>query len=346
MNNKRNFPALTALSFAAALTLTACGGGGGGSSSGSGSNNSASNSGSPSSGTTGSAQVTGTVSTPQYASTSAQSAAFTLLNQYRQQCGFAKFQENTVLDTAAQNHAKWEGLNSTVSDSEQSGQAGFTEGNYQARATYAGFPSSVFVTGASGAGQTVFQTDFVAATAGQQFVYGLLGGVYHAVVAAYPANIVGFGEYETQATSGSYTYTNSWQSMSFASTQSQTIGNAPLTFPCEGVTGLPYREVAEIPPAPNASASGTGTPVVVMGNATDTIVLQSATMTDTSGNTITLQLLNSAADPNNLIAAHEAIAYPTSPLSPNTKYTVSLTGTYNGAAFSRTFSFTTGNVIG
>ncbi|MFX1670941.1 CAP domain-containing protein [Paraburkholderia sp. A2WS-5] len=342
MNNKKNFPALTALAFAAALTLAACGGGGG-SSGGGGSNNSASGSGT---GTTTSPTVTGTQSTAQYPANSAQQAAFTLLNQYRQQCGFAAFQENTVLDVAANNHSKWEGLNNTVSDSEQSGQPGFTGADYATRATYAGFPGSVYLTGASGAGQSVFSTSFVAATAGQQFVYGLLGGAYHAVVAAYPANIVGFGEYETQATAGSYTYTNSWQSISFASTQTQTLSNAPLTFPCQGVTGLPYREVAEIPTAPNASASGTGTPVVVMGNATDTIVLQSATMTDTTGNTVTLQLLNSATDPNKLVSTHEAVAYPTSPLSPNTTYTVSLAGTYNGAAFSRSFSFTTGNVIG
>jgi hypothetical protein len=344
MNQKR-ITALTAISVAVALALTACGGGGSGSS---GSNNSASNPGNGNSGggSTTSPTVTGTVSTPQFAANSAQMAAFTLLNQYRQQCGFPALQENTVLDAAAQNHAKWEGENNTVSDNEQSGQTGFTGGDYAARATYAGFPNSVFVTGASGAGQSVFPANFVAATAGQQFVYSLLGGVYHAVVAAYPADIVGFGEYETQATVGSYTYTNSWQSMSFARAQAQTNSGAPLTFPCQGITGLPYREVAEIPNAPNVSASGSGTPVVVMGNSTDTIVLQSATMTDTSGNVITLQLLNSTNDPNKLISASEAVAYPTSPLSPNVTYTVSITGTVNRVAFSRNFTFTTGNLIG
>ncbi|MEM5331401.1 CAP domain-containing protein [Paraburkholderia sp. JHI2823] len=343
MNNKKNFPALTALAFAAALTLAACGGGGGGSSGG-GSNNAASGS----SGTSASSSptVTGTQSTAQYAANSAQLAAFTLLNQYRQQCGFAPFQENTVLDTAAQNHSKYMGLNNVFSDNETSGSAGFTGATYADRATSAGFPSSIFVTGASGGGNAVVTASFSAPVAGQQFVYGLVGGVYHAVVAAYPANIVGFGEYETQVTQGAYTYTDTFESLSFASTQTQTLSNAPLTFPCQGVTGLPYREVAEIPTAPNASASGTGTPVVVMGNATDTIVLQSATMTDTTGNTVTLQLLNSANDPNKLVSTHEAVAYPTSPLSPNTTYTVSLTGTYNGAAFSRSFSFTTGNVVG
>ncbi len=340
MEQKKKISALTAFAVASALALSACGGGGG---SGSGSGSSNSSSGSGSSG--GSTAVTGTQAPPQYASASAQSAAFTLLNQYRQQCGFAALQQNTVLDTAAQNHATWEGDNSTFSDYEQSGQTGFTGTDYQARATYAGFPSSVFVTGASGGGNAVFPADFVAATAGQQFAYSLIGGVYHAVVATYPANIVGFGEYETQSTSGSYTYTNSWQSMSFANTQTQSL-SAPLTFPCEGVTGLPYREVGELPTPPNASASGTGTPVIVRGNVTDTIVLQTATMTDGSGNVITLQVLNSSTDPNKLVGTYEARAYPTSPLTANTSYTVSLSGTWNGAAFSRTFKFSTGNIIG
>lgn len=348
MEQKKKISALTAFALAAAFALSACGGGGGGGNDSASVSNTPSGNSSPGNSSSGSTTqpVTGTQTTPQYAGDSAQSAAFALLNQYRQQCGFNALQQNTVLDTAAENHATWEGLNRTVSDSEQSGQAGFTGTDYQARATYAGFPNSVFVTGASSGGDAVFSANFVAATAGQKFVYNLLGGVYHAVVAAYPANIVGFGEYETQSTSGTYTYTDSWQTVTFASTQSQSISNAPLTFPCEGVSGLPYREVGEEPTPPNASSSGTGMPVVVMGNVGDKIVLQSATMTDGAGNVITLQLLNSATDPNNLVAAREAIAYPTSPLEANTSYMVSLTGTYNGAQFSRSFKFSTGNIIG
>lgn len=337
---QKNISAVTAFAFAATLALAACGGGGGGSDSSSGANNS-----SPG---TSSQAVTGTQATPQYASTSAQSAAFTLLNQYRQQCGFAALQENTILDTAAENHAKWEGANSQVSDTEQSGQTGFTGADYQTRAQYAGFPSTVSVGGASGGGDAVFPADFVAATAGQQFAYGLVGGVYHNVVVGYPANIVGFGENETQTTVGSYTYTNSWQSMSFASTQAtpQTSGTGPLMFPCAGSTGLPYRVVAESPTAPNVSSTGWGQPVSAFGlKLTDTVTIQTATLTDTSGNVITLQVLNSATDPNKMIPAWYATAYPTSPLTPNTTYTANITGTYNGTPFSRSYSWTTGNVV-
>ncbi|SAL05227.1 SCP-like extracellular [Caballeronia calidae] len=340
MNKKNKITAFltSSITIASAVVLAACGGGGGSSSPTTSTPTSSSSSTSQT--------VTGTLSTPQYASTSAQLAAFNMLNQYRTQCGFPALQENTVLDTAAQNHAKYIGLNNTITDTEVLGNPGFTGVTYATRATYATFPQSVFVTGASGAGNEAFSSSFSAAVAGQQFIYSLLGGVYHNVVAAYPANLVGYGEYQTQSTVGAYTYTDSWQSMSLSSTQAQTVSNAPLTFPCQGVSGLPYKDVLETPTAPNASSSGWGTPVVVMGNSTDAVLLQSGTMTDTSGNQIILQVLNSTTDPNKELAAFQAVAYPASPLSPNTTYSVSLTGTVNGTAFSRSFTFTTGNVVG
>ncbi|RQQ47590.1 hypothetical protein [Burkholderia stagnalis] len=70
--------------------------------------------------------MSGTVSTRQYASTSAQSAAFATLNSYRTQCGFPALQGNTILNHEAQNHAKYECLTGVLSDDEVSGNPGFT----------------------------------------------------------------------------------------------------------------------------------------------------------------------------------------------------------------------------
>jgi hypothetical protein len=350
MEHKKKISALTGFAIAAAMALSACGGGGGGGSgsAASGSNNSSTGSSSSGNASTGSPNqtVTGAQTTPQYASNSAQLAAFTVLNQYRQQCGFAAFQENTVLDTAAQNHAKYEGLNNIVTDDEDSQKSGYTGVSYSDRATKAGFPNSVFVTGASGGGNAVFPADFVATTAGQQFAYSLLSGVYHVIVTGYPANLAGFGEYETQQAQGAYTYTTSLQSLTFAFDQTQSVSNAPLTFPCSGTTGLPYRNVAEIPTPPNVSATGWGQPLAIFGNHADAVVIQTATLTDNSGNPVALQILNSATDPNKIIPAWEAVAYPTSPLSPNTTYNATVTGTINGTAYSRTWSWSTGNIVG
>ncbi|WP_412530478.1 CAP domain-containing protein [Burkholderia lata] len=331
---------LSALSVAAALALAACGGGGD-----SGSTNSGSTGNNPNPSNPPSTSVPGTVDTPQYAAGSAQLAAMNLLNQYRTQCGFPALKQNTVLDQAAQNHAKYIGLNGAVTDTESSGNQGYTGASYSDRAVAAGFPTGTIGIGASGAGNAVFTSNFNATLAGQQFVYSLLGGAYHAVVATFPVDNVGLGESETQVVSGSYTYTESWQSVSMYGAVAQPLSNGPKTFPCDGVTGVPYREVGEIPAPPNVSNSGWGTPVTVMGNLTDVIVLQSASITGPSG-AVAVQVLNSDSDPNKLLGKYQAVVYPTSPLQPNTKYSVTINGTANGTAFSRNFSFTTGNVVG
>ncbi|HDR9879791.1 TPA: CAP domain-containing protein [Burkholderia cenocepacia] len=328
---------LSALAAASLLALAACGGGGDGGSTNTGSTGNNPN---PSNPGTPSTTVPGTVDSPQYAAGSAQLAALNMLNQYRTQCGFPALKQNTVLDQAAQAHAKYIGLNNAVTDSEVSGNAGYTGATYADRAVAAGFPVGVIGIGASGA-NAVFTTNFNATVAGQQFVDSLLGGAYHAVVATFPVDLAGFGESETQTTSGSYTFTESWQSVSMYSAKAQTLQGGPKTFPCDGVTGVPYRGIGEVPTPPSVSSSGWGTPITVMGNLTDVIVLQSASVTGSSG-AVAIQVLNSDSDPNKLVGKYQAVAYPTSPLQPNTTYNVTLNGTVNGTAFSRSFSFTTG----
>lgn len=327
---------LAAVSLATALS--ACGGGGdGGTSSSTGSSSGGTS-------TTPSQTVTGTLTTPQYTAGSAQITAFNMLNQYRAQCGLPALQENTLLDQAAQAHAKYMGLNNGITDTEVASNQGFTGVTYQDRAVAAGLPSSTFSTGASG-GATITSNGFTAPAAAQMFVNALLAGVYHAAVVAYPSTTIGFGEFETQSTSSGFTWTNAWQSVSLLVNQSSIFSNGPVTFPCQGVTGVPYKSTGESPTPPNVSASGWGTPVVVMGNTTDTIVLQSASITGPSGS-VAVQILNSSTDPNKALGAFQAVVYPTSPLSPNTQYSVTLTGTVNGTAYSRNFTFTTGNVVG
>jgi hypothetical protein len=328
-----------ATSLASILALTGCGGGGDAGTSSSTNGTSGGSSGSSSQ------TVTGTLSTPQYASGSAQLAAFTLLNQYRTQCGFPAFQENTILDQAAQAHAQYQGLNNLVTDTEVQGNPGFTGVTGQDSAVHFGWPSGVY----AGRGDTVYSTltsSFATSQAGQNFIYAWMSGVYHASMVAFPANVVGVGEYETQLTdSNGYKWTQAWGTLELGQNPTYTLSNGTLTFPCQGVTGVPYKGVGESPVAPNVSTSGWGTPVVVMGNLSDTIVLQNASITGPAGS-VTVQILNSTTDPNKQLGAYQAVAYPTSPLQPNTQYSVTLTGTINGTAFSRNFTFTTGNVVG
>ncbi len=327
---KKNISALTAVSFAAAIVLSACGGGGG---------NGGSSAAAPS--TPASSPTTGNVATPQYASTSAQLAVFNTLNQQRQQCGLPAFTENTILDQAAQAHADYQATNGgLITDTEDSSKPGFTGVTYSDRAVKAGFPGlQTTYSGGASAGYytnaTLTETQY-----GTNIAYAWMSGVYHISVAAWPVTEIGVGWKELTFNG----FPQIVSSVSIADLQTLS-GNLPLTFPCQGSSGLPYSTGGETPVPPNTSGNF-GQPVAIVGNQTDTIVLQSGTMTDTHGTVINLQLLDSANDPNKLLPKFEAVAYPTAPLTANTTYTVSVTGTMNGAAFSRTFSFTTGNIIG
>ncbi|MCR4471758.1 MULTISPECIES: CAP domain-containing protein [unclassified Burkholderia] len=324
---------LTALSLAVILALTACGGGG--SDGGASNNNSGSAGGSNSPSDT---LPPGTQSTAQYASGSIELAAFNRVNQYRIQCGFPAVQQNTLLDQAAAAHAAYGLQNNVIGDTESSTNPGFTGATYADRATHFGFPQSVYSTGESVGyytGATLSNDQY-----GNALIDALVSGVYHVAIATWPITVAGVGVAKTTFNG----YPQISASLGIGGFRS-TPGTMPLTFPCQGVTGVPYSSFGESPTPPNTSGPW-GTPVAVAGNPTDTILMQSGTMTDTSGNVISLKVLDSATDPNKLLPKFEGVAYPTSPLQPNTTYSVSITGTVNGTAFSRNFTFTTGNVIG
>lgn len=326
---KKNISALTAVAMAAAALLAACGGGGGGSSS------------SPAASTTPAAPDpnAANVATPTYAAASAQQTIFAGVNRQRQQCGFPTLIENTVLDSAANAHAKYMGTNGgLITDTEVSSNPGFTGVSYSDRAVHFGYPAGPYSGGESAGYYT--NATLSEAQYGQQITAEWLGGIYHIALVVWPVTQIGIGWNETTFNG----FPEIQSTVSIANLQVMK-GNLPLTFPCQGTTGVAYSVAGETPTPPNTSGPW-GTPIAVSGNQSDTVVLQSGTITDTLGHTVNLQVLNSSTDPNKLLPTFEAVAYPNSPLSPNTTYSVSLTGTINGTAFSRSFSFTTGNIVG
>lgn len=328
--SKHRFELLLAAA-SVSLILAACGGGGGNSS-----DNSANNSSGVSTASSGATAGDQTAAT--YASGSIEASTFTQVNQARQQCGLPAYLQNTYLDKAAAAHANYMMDNNTVSDSETSGLTGYTGANYQARAVAGGYPSGVSVGGES-TGFYTAQTLTNDAYA-QHYLYGFLSGVYHIHGLMTAATDVGIGSVSQQYNG----FPEMWAAVTFGNPKA-VVTNGPLTFPCQGTTGVAYAGAGEIPTPPNTSSQW-GTPVGVFGNVTDTITLTSGTMTDSSGTSITLQLLDSANDTNKELQPYQATAYPASALKPNTQYSVSIAGTYNGTPFSRSFTFTTGNIVG
>ncbi|WP_250441989.1 CAP domain-containing protein [Caballeronia sp. AZ1_KS37] len=331
MTIQNNFK-LSMAAIAASLLVAACGGGGGGGSDASPA--------APASGASTPATPTSpaNLTTPQYPSDSFHLAAFNLLNKQRQQCGFPALQENTALDQADAAHAQYQATNNTVSDWETAGAPGFTGASYADRAAHFGYTATTSVGGVSGGIYT--NATWTEAQYGEQAIYALISGVYHSFIAVAPMTTIGIGKVATTYNG----FPQEWYSMSLAKYQGG-MTNAPLTFPCQGTTGVAYSSLGEMP-TPPATSGHWGTPVAVAGNPTDVIVMQTGSMTDSSGHVISLQVLDSAKDPNKILAPYMGVAYPTTPLSPNSSYTVSINGTINGTAFSRTFTFTTGNVIG
>jgi uncharacterized protein YkwD len=349
---------LTRTALAAALSLTtllaACGGGGGGSAP---TNTSTTSNGTPIGSTTSTSTASAipagtTQATPTYAQGSIQLAMFNQVNAYRQQCGFPAVQQNTLLDQVAQNHAQYMVDNGDQpTDSEVQGNPGFTGVTYQDRATYVGWPTSV---GVGGGAAGWYNYDYTTNTAGtltntqwgQALVNAWASGVYHQALIDSPFNVMGFGVSITtsqnlQLALASESYAVDWNNPNDISASA-----APLTFPCQGVTGIPYGDNGENPVPPNASSNGFGTPVAVIGRMSDTVILTSATLVNTAtGAQITLNILNASNDPNKLLPNYQASAYPTSPLAPNTTYQANLSGTINGTPFTRTFTFTTGNTL-
>lgn len=339
MKNNIRFSAygLTALAIAASLTLAACGGGGGGGSAGS---SGAAGSATPASGTSAStptpasAPVPGTLATPQYPASSAQLAALTQINQYRQECGFPVLQENSILDQVAQNHAAYQAQNNLVTDTEVRGNPDFTGVTAADRAQALGWPSGVYAGSADDG--VDFTTTKDATLIGTDSLMNFMANPYHSTVVPFLMSDIGFGfSAGRYATFASFTIGGN----------APALTGSPLTFPCQGVTGVPYEGTGETPTAAGV-AGPTGSPVVVTANLTDVMHLTAGTMTDPQGNRIALSLLDSSSDSNKLVGTYEGVAFPTAPLLPNTQYSVVITGTVNGTAFSRPFTFTTGNVVG
>ena len=323
-------PILTVAAALLPLALAACGGGGGGSTT--------------SSSTTASTTTVPsgtTLTTAQYASGSVEAAMFSAINADRQMCGFPVYQENTLLDQAAQNHTVYMLDNGgTITDYETQGNPGFTGVTGQDRAESVGWPSGVST--ATGSGGYYTNATLTGTQYGDALVAGMAAGVYHQGLIVDPVSLVGFGESQTTY-NGYPQVVGSVMLGQFSNivTESQ----SPLTFPCQGATGLPYKNGGgETPTPPNTSGSW-GTPVTVMGNPSDTIRLTSATITGPSGS-VAVQILDSSTDPNHEIQSYEGVVYPTSALVANTQYSVTISGTVNGASFSRNFTFTTGSTIG
>lgn len=282
--------------------------------------------------------VSANVFPPRYKAGTARATIFARLNAYRQACGFPAYAENQTLDAAAEAHAKYMAANAmAVTDVQSLAGVDFTGTTYAARAARFGYPD----VGVGGVSNSILTTvDRTDDEYGRALLDGWLSGVYHAWLVASPLTELGLGSLKTQTNGMPKVLAN----VTVAYLQNLP-GNLPLTFPCQGTSGVPYGASGESP-APPDTAGSWGTPIAVSANPNDTVRLTAGSLTSLDGSRLNLELLDSSNDKNHEVEPYSAVAYPTRPLLPDTTYSVTLTGTVNGKAFTREFTFRTGDQMG
>ncbi len=281
--------------------------------------------------------------------TAAEHALRARIDAWRSQCGFPPYLHDARLRRAALNHSRYMARNGrAVTDFENPAAPGFTGIDGLARARAAGWSNLRWASSGSADQYMHLPADGAALGRGVATIWA--GGVYHQLIVAGQYRSAGAGllrvtdpRFPAYALELATIALGGWN-RTFAGAR------APLTFPCAGIRDVPYGEAAssELPLAPGVSRRGFGTPVTLVGNPGERVLVLRATMESLrDGRRVALRVLDEANDPNHEIRMPaQAVVYPTSPLRPRTTYRVDIEGTEAGRAFRRTFSFTTSATMG
>ena len=337
------------LSLILSLSLVACGGGGDGDST---------------------AVVPAT-----YVPGSAELGAWNVLSDARTLCGFdgsdplVKLARNPKLDAAALSHSKYlVDLSFATGDSilshlETPGTPGFTGVYPWNRAVYQGYNYKAL---AEILEATVW--DYTSAPVfptmeerGADSMRILLNTVYHLSGAMYEGADVGFGAYLKTTMINATTWREEYRFGSlngFEDTSRHiTLGtNKVATYPCQGSSNIPPKFLpADESPNPflgtGYASAIVGPPIYLKVDAPQLITVNPLSSSITqNGMTVPFVVMTHSNDPNEdptngepYIHPNEAFVIPTVALNPDTSYLVTLNGTINNVAFSRSFTMSTGS---
>lgn len=321
------------LAIAAAAMLTACGGGGGGGITAAPAT--------PTAPVAGSATLVTSVPAATY--TGEQAIAFNLINTERNNCGFGLLAQNASLDAAAASHAAYTPLSGIQGENlhtEVPGRAGFTGVTQGDRAIAKGYPS-----------QTAYVSEGMALGTGTTAVRGLLSAPYHLNTMLNGYRDIGIGMAPSNQPTLPY-FVADYGVQNAAGGKQLFAADEVKTYPCNGTTGVNYLLRGEIPspvPGRDLNANPIGTPILIKVRDGNSLVITNAAMIKVStGAVIALRApVGEGTDPNGsygfgYFARGTAYIAPDAALSPGSQYQATITGTNNGAMFSRTITFTTG----
>ena len=282
-----------------------------------------------------------------YAQGSEELGAFNFLNAERGRCGFGLLAQNTRLDAAARAHADYQLVNELFSHLEDatrfpSGFTGATMADRYAFQQYTGLGGAVDeIAGITGsADKAGFGVQGIRNLLNAPYhLKGLMSGMRESGVAVRSSTDVGASTARVILQwNGAYTLAAGPQNVG---------GGEVLTYPCEGTTGVDRQLTNESPepvPGRDLRANPLGTSVYIATRSGNTVAVSSVAMTNTrTGAPVVLRpVVTAANDPQRAYDGNEAYVAADAPLDANTAYQVNVTGTNNGAAFTRTFTFSTG----
>lgn len=291
-----------------------------------------------------------------YASGSAELAAWTYIQAARTQCGFGALEQDTRLDAASRAHGKYllaEGSNGTyaVGHNEANvNNAFFTGALATDRAQFAGYGPYVIEL------LTASTETYVSANAlpqpsaserGERDMRSLLNSVAHLRGAMAAARVGGLGavvkEDRRTGTDGMTTVlVNQRLGMLVGRQEALPLLGAGkvASYPCAGSTGIDYAFApATEEPNPFPSVTDTlvltGPPIYLRADESSDLKVTSFTLKDSAGTVVPVR---TDAAPK---SGHEFFMVPRQKLAPDSRYSVDIQGTANGAAFHHRFDFTT-----
>lgn len=248
----------------------------------------------------------------------------------RQQAGLPAPVRDAVIDRAAAGHANYQQLNNLVTHDQSAAAPGFTGETAPDRLRAAGYPLDT---------QAVADGEVIAATAGADgfaAADGLLGAIYHRYLMLQP-QFDRYGAGSARRDGGYH-----WLTVNFLATPAAPrLADAQLVvwpMPQQGGVRANFFSDQETPdPVPGIDE--VGYPVSVHANLDATVRVERFTLSERDGAPLPVRLLAPGVDAATPDSA--AAIVPLSPLRPGTTHEAEFSGTVDGVAVTRRWSFST-----
>lgn len=298
-----------------------------------------------------SATLVTSVSPSTYPTGSEEAAAFDQLNAQRQACGFGLLAPNSNLDVAAKGQANWNVRNGYVGHYQTAGTPGFTGITPDDRIEAAGYAlRSQFRPTDEGSTRVSPSKGGL----GKSGMATLLNAPYHLSGLMSSFKDVGISVLSPVEVAGATLAGATLQvNLAYKNAAGSQLLDASVvaTYPCEGSTEI-IRQLTNETPSPVPGRDLSRTPlessVYVAVRDGNTLAITHASLTNlATGVAVNLRpVLNSQNDPNKVgsqsyFGSHQAVITADAAMAANTRYQAVISGTNNGAVFSRSFIFTT-----